>query len=242
MKSTTRPILKSKLTRLSLATLLALPMAANASTPTTLIDDFSAGTMGNLTGTGYFSEAVNGVLGGVREIDFSFTGYFNGLFIDSGLLSSATNKNIGVYTLTYDGLEGNNNVAGGLDLDLTTAFAINVRASADFWSQGSSLSFLSVAMTDKSNITKSLSLTPSIPAYDFGDISFDLANSAFNGLDKNHISRISVSYSSAISADTNFDSISIQNTAVAMPIPEADSALLLLMGIGLIGYMARRRG
>ena len=244
MKTTTRPILKSKLTRLSLAAFLALPMVANATSYPITIDNFSAGSMGNLTGTGSFSESVAGVLGGVREVEYSFLGNANSnsLYLDLGLLTSATNKNIGVYTLTYDGLAGSNNVAGNLNLDLTTAFAINVRASADFWSQGSSTSQMSVALTDNLNVTRFLSLTPGIAPYDFGDITFALANSAFDGLAKNHISRISVSYTSAISADTDFDSISIQNGAVALPVPEADSALFLLMGMGLVGYMARRRG
>ena len=249
MKTTTRPILKSKLTRLSMAVFLALPMVANATSYPITIDNFSAGSALVRTGSGSFSEAVSGVYGGVREVEYSFSGNFNGLFIGSGLLSSATNQNFGSYTLTYDGLAGSNDVAGSLNLDLTTAFAINVRASADFWSQGiSDSSKLSVALTDNLNITKSLSLTPgigltpSIPANSFGDITFALTDSAFTGLDKSQIKRIRVSYTSAISADTDFDSISIQNTAVAMPVPEADSALLMLMGIGLVGYMARRRG
>ena len=244
MKTTTRPIFKSKLTRLSLVTLLAMPMAANAITTTT-IDDFSTGTMGNLTGSNSISETVNGVLGGVREIDFSFLGNANSnslyLDLDLGLLSSATNKKIGVYTLTYDGQAGNPVSHGSLDLDLSAASSITVRASADFWSLGTSFSHLSVALTDQSNNTQYLSLTPSIPAYDFGDILFNLNDSAFTGLDKNHISRISVSYTSAISADTDFDSITIQNAAVAMPVPEGDSALLMLMGFGLVNFMVRRR-
>jgi hypothetical protein len=239
MKTTTRPIFKSKLTRLSLAAFLALPMAANATTPT-MIDDFSAGYADGWDGTGSFSESISGVLGGVRKIDFSFTGKFNGLIIDDGLLSSATNKNIGVYTLTYEG--GN----ADLNLDLSTASSITVRASADFWSvttpSNTSLSQLSVALTDFTGLSKTLiKQSPTIPAYDFGDILFNLNDLAFSDLNKTHISRISVSYTSAISADTNFDSITIQNAAVAMPVPEGDSALLMLMGFGLVNFMVRRR-
>ena len=234
MKTTTRPIFKSKLTRLSLAALMALPMAANAITTTT-IDNFSASSTDGWDGTGSFSESISGVLGGVRKIDFIFTGKFNGLIIDAGLLSSATNKNIGVYTLTYDGGDA------GLNLDLSAASFITVRASADHWSLGNSFSHLSVALTDQSNNTQFLSLTPSIPVGNFGDILFNLNDSVFATLNKNHISRISVSYTSAISADTDFDLISIQNAAVAMPVPEGDSALLMLMGFGLVNFMVRRR-
>ncbi|OYY92505.1 MAG: hypothetical protein B7Y41_15585 [Hydrogenophilales bacterium 28-61-23] len=234
----------SVLTRLSLAALLASPLAVHADT---MIDDFSAGTMGTLTGAGSFSESVANVLGGVREVDFSFSGNPNGnsLYLDLfdlGLLSSATKSQIGVYTLTYDGHAGSNPANSGLNLDLSTASAIAVRASADFWSMGSSFSHMSVALTDNSGITKTLSLTPSIPSYDFGDILFNLNDSAFTGLNKSHVDRIGLSYVSALSADTDFDSISIQGNAVAMPVPEADTAAYMLLGVGLVGLLARRRG
>jgi hypothetical protein len=219
-----------------LAALLICPLGSQAAD--ILIDDFSVGGMSSLYGSGSFSESISGILGGERNLNYLYAGNANanGLFLDldasgPGLLSSATKNQIGVFTLTYNG-----------SLDLSTASDIVVRAASDFWSMGSSFSNLSVSLTDSSGMTKSLGLTPNLAAFEFGDILFNLNNTAFSGLDTSRIEHFSLAYSSAFSADTDFDSIAIRSTTSAVsPIPEANAYLLMLLGVGLIGALARRR-
>lgn len=236
--------------RLSLAAVMIFPLVAQADV---LIDDFSAGSMGTLTGAGSFAESVNNVLGGVRELAYDFASPLpsNSLSLITaapGLLASgtmnmaaldSTHKN---FTLTYDGLLG---TGMNLHIGLTTTSEIVVRAMADFWSAPTAgVSVLTVAVTDDLGVTRSLGRTPDSAAFVFGDVAFSLGDAAYSGVNLAHIDRISLAFTSALSADTYFDSVSIRPAAyaVATPVPEADTYAYMLLGMGLVGMLARRRG
>ncbi|MDP2787892.1 MAG: PEP-CTERM sorting domain-containing protein [Pseudomonadota bacterium] len=237
--------------RLSLAATMIFPLVAQADV---LIDDFSAGSMGTLTGAGSFAESVNNVLGGVRELAYDFASLLpsNSLSLitaaPTGLLASGTMNVAGLdsthknFTLTYDGLLG---ADMNLHIGLTATSEIVVRAMADFWSApAAGASVLTVSATDDRGVTRSLGLTPNSGAFLFDDVVFSLGNAAYSDLNLGHIDRISLAFTSALSADTYFDSVSIRPAVytAAMPVPEADTYAYMLLGIGLVGMLARRRG
>lgn len=226
---------------------LALASSAQADS---LIDDFTAGSMGILSGAGSFAQAVNGVLGGERDLNYDFSSPLPGnelALISSapGYLVSTTANLPGLdstaksFTLTYDGVGG-----AGVNVNLTTASAIVVQAYTDAWTTPAGPGQLSLALTDNLGVTRTLSLTPNTTPFVFGEILFNLADPAFSGLNESDVERISLSYKSAQSADTFFDSIAIRSLTtnnVAMPIPESDSYALMFAGFGLVGLLARRR-
>jgi hypothetical protein len=232
---------------ISLAVALSCPLAAQADV---LIDDFSAGDWISLTDSGSFSESVANVLGGVREIFYDYESRLraNNLSLitsDPGMLASGTLNIAGIdnkpksFSLTYDGLIGS---GANLDMNMASASAIVVRAMSDFWTTPTSASTLNMTLTDAQGVTGSLSIAPNSPAFMFDEVIFDLSDAAYAGLDLAHIDRISMNFESALSADTFFDSIEIRSYAVALPVPEADSVVFMLLGMGLVGMLARRRG
>jgi hypothetical protein len=237
-------------TWLALAALL-FPSASHAEV---VIDDFTGPVAWHYTGTGSFIEMVNNVyaLGGVREVVYDYSGPLPGnnlalIVASSGLLASASQNLMGLdadvktFTLTYD---GDSTAGANLNADFSLATEIVVNAMADFWTSSLGNSVLSVTLTDGLGNAGSLSLTPNLAANTFGDIHFSL--SAFTGLRDLHlndIDRITISYLSAPSADTYFDYVSVRplTSQQAFPIPESDSYVLILTGLGLLGLMGRSR-
>lgn len=224
---------------------MLLPMSAGADV---LIDPFSGPDSWNHTGTGSFSELSSSVLGGVRELAFDYSSPLPGnsvsLVTSLGMLASGTLNLPGdaqgkTFSLTYDGAIAG---PGGLNVSLTQASAIVVNAMADFWTSSLGNSQMSVSLTDANGQTGTLSLTPGIASNTFGDIRFDLNDVAFSGINLGHIHGISLSYTAAPSADAFFDYVKIESplTDLAMPVPEADTLPLMLVGLGLLGLLARR--
>ncbi len=240
--------------RLNLKTRIALALAALACAPvagaSVAVDSFSFGSPLFAGGSGSFVEQVTSVLGGVREITYDFSSALPGNNIaflpDAGLLLSATFNYAGIdsvaktFTLTYDGdaTSGKN-----LNLNLSSANAFVVNAMADLWEAPAGGSVLALSLTDTGDVTRTLSLHPNGNANEFLDFAFLLDDSAFAGVNLAHIDRVSLQYTSALNADTVFNNLYLSGSysPAVLPVPEADSYILFLAGMGLLGVLARRR-
>lgn len=240
--------------RLNLKTRIALALAALACAPVAgadvAIDDFSAGSPLSFSGSGSFVEHVASVLGGVREIRYDFSSALPGnsiaLVPDAGLLLGASFNHPGIdarpkaFTLTYDGDAG-----GGqnLNLDLSAATAVVVNAMADLWVAPSGGSVLALSLSDAGEVTRTMTLYPNAGGNVFTDFAFPLADPAFAGVDLAHVDRISLQYTSALSGDATFDKLYLNGSysPAILPVPEADAYVLVLLGMGLIGVLARRK-
>lgn len=229
---------------------LSLVMTVNARADM-LIDDFTDAAAWSQAGAGSFSEAVSGVIGGVREVEYDFGSAYlasaNSLTLipGAGLLVSGTANLPGLdnvakhFRLSYGGLAASDY----LHVDMSHSTAIVVNAMADFWASDLGASQMSMSLTDNLGHVGTLAVAPGLAPNLFGEIVFDLANPAFGGVNLAHVDRISLAYTSALSADTYFDSIAVRPSysPVAQPVPEADSVLLMLLGLGLVAGLARRR-
>lgn len=240
--------------RLNLKTRLALALAALACAPAAgagaAIDDFSAGAPLVSGGSGSFVEQVASVLGGVREIRYDFNSVLPGnsiaLIPEAGLLLGASFNHPGIdprpksFTLTYDGDAGS---GMSLDLDLSAATAFVVSAMADLWVAPAGGSILALSLTDAGEVTRSLAVYPNADTNVFTDFAFPLADAAFAGVDLAHVDRISLQYTSALNGDATFDKLYLNGSysPAILPVPEADTTILLLLGMGLIGMLARRK-
>lgn len=240
--------------RLNLKTRIALALAALAWVPaagaSVAVDNFSAGSPLSSSGSGSFVEQVVSVLGGVREISYDYSSALPGnniaLLPEAGLLLSAAFNYPGIdarpktFTLTYDGDETSGK---NLNLNLSAANAFVVNAMADLWTAPAGGSALALSLTDTGDITRTLTLYPNAAANVFSDFAFPLADSAFSGVNLAHVDRVSLQYTSALNGDAVFNNLYLSGSysPAVLPVPEADSYVLLLLGLGLMGALARRK-
>lgn len=237
--------LKTRIT-LALATLACAPVAGAS----VAVDSFGFGSPLSTGGSGSFVEQVASVLGGVREIAYDFSSALPGnnltLLPGAGLLLSATFNYAGIdsvaktFTLTYD---GDASSGKNLNLNLSSANAFVVNAMADLWAAPAGGSVLALSLTDTGDVTRTMSLYPNGNTNEFVDFVFPLADAAFADVNLTHIDRVSLRYTSALNADTVFNNLYLSGSysPAVLPVPEADSYILFLVGMGLLGVLARRR-